>query len=63
MAELALDHDQRHAFVRHFYSVSVAELVRREPPSHTRRTCGMVQSLARGRRLPAASGGRSVDHA
>jgi hypothetical protein len=30
MAELMLDHDQRHAFVRHLDCVSVSQLVRRE---------------------------------
>ena len=63
MPKLTLDDYERNAFVRHLDRVCVAELVRREPPSHTRRGRGMVQLLARGRRLPTASGGRSVDHA
>src|SRR4051812_20352266 len=34
VAELALDDDQRHAFAGHFDGVRVAELVRREAPTH-----------------------------
>jgi hypothetical protein len=35
VAELALDHDQRHAFARRFDRVRVSELVRREAPPDT----------------------------
>ena len=31
MAQLALDHVQRHALVRHLHRVGVAELMRRKP--------------------------------
>lgn len=36
MAELALDHVQRHTLAGHLDRVSVAELVRSEAPAHTR---------------------------
>jgi hypothetical protein len=36
VAELALDDDERHAFVRHLDGVSVAKLVRREAPTNAR---------------------------
>jgi hypothetical protein len=35
VAELALDHDQRHTFTRHFDGVGVPELVWREAPADT----------------------------
>ena len=63
MSELALDHDERDAFVRHLDGVSMPQLVRCEPPSHTRRAGGVVQLLARRGRLPPASGGGSVRRA
>jgi hypothetical protein len=63
VAKLTLDHEERNAFVRHFDGVSMPQLMRREPSSHARRGGGMVQLLARGRRLPPASSGRSVNHA
>jgi hypothetical protein len=34
MPELALDNDQRHTLMRHLDRVCVAELMRREPPTH-----------------------------
>jgi hypothetical protein len=45
--ELALDHDERDAFVRHLDRVGVTQLMRREPTPHTR--CGgrVVQLLTR----------------
>lgn len=48
VSELALDHDERDALVRHLDRVSVSKLMRREPPPHA--CCGgsMVQLLARG---------------
>jgi hypothetical protein len=49
--------------MRHLDRVSMPQLVGREPPSHPRPDGGMVQMLARGRRLPSASSGRSVDNA
>lgn len=45
--KLTLDHDERNAFVRHLDRMGVAQLVWREPPSHTRRAGSMVQLLAR----------------
>jgi hypothetical protein len=60
--KLTLDHDQRNAFVRHLDRRGVAQLVWREPPSHTRRAGSVTQLLARHRRLPPATGRRSVDH-
>jgi hypothetical protein len=60
--KLTLDHDERSAFVRHLDRMGVAQLVWREPPSHTRRAGSMVQLLARRRRLPPATSRRSVDH-
>jgi hypothetical protein len=43
VSELALDHDQRHAFVGHLDGMGVAELVRREPSPHTGSLCGVPQ--------------------
>jgi hypothetical protein len=62
MPELPLDQDQRNAFVCHFDRVGVPELVRREPTPHTRAHSGAVQLLARGRRFPAPTGRRSMNH-
>jgi len=63
VSELPLDHYKRDTFVRHLNRVGVSQLVGREPPCHA---CGrgrVMQLLARGRRFPTSSGGRSVDHA
>ena len=56
--ELTLDHDERNALVGHFDRMSVPQPVRRERPPHTRLSGSIVQLLACGRRLPAASSGR-----
>ena len=48
VSELALDHDEWDALVRHLDRVSVPKLMRREPPPHACCGCGMVQLLARG---------------
>ena len=45
--ELALDHDERDAFVRHLDRVSVPKLMRREPPPHACSGGNLVQLLAR----------------
>lgn len=45
MSELALDHDQRDAYVRHLDSVRVAQLMRREPPADTRSSRDLVELL------------------
>src|SRR5438270_4202955 len=60
VAELALDHDQRHPFVRHLNCLSMSQLMRREPPSDTGRGGLVMQLLARSRRLPPAAGSRAV---
>jgi hypothetical protein len=62
LPELTLDHDQRTAFVRHLDGMRMAQLVRREPPSHAGSGGGMVQLLARRRRLPRATSRRPVNH-
>src|SRR5215216_7677046 len=49
--ELALDDDQRHAFAGHFDGVRVAELVRREAPTHA----GLAGDASQ---LGAGGGGR-----
>jgi hypothetical protein len=43
MAELALDHQQWDAFARHLHRVGVAQLMRREPASHSGTTGHFVQ--------------------
>ena len=58
MPELALDHDQRDALVRHLDRVGVPQLVRREGPSDARGASRMVQLLARGRSARGAGGRR-----
>jgi len=63
LPELALDNHERDTFMSHLDSVSMAKLVWREAPSHTRGAGGVVQLVARGRRFPAAASGRAVDHA
>ena len=54
MPELALNHDQRDPFARHFYCVSMPELVRRESASHTSRRRDLMQLG----RIPAGAQGR-----
>ena len=63
VSELALDHYERHAFVRHLDGMSVPQLVGREATSHTGRGSGVMQLLARCRCFPAAACCRSVKHA
>ena len=46
MAELALDDDQRHAFVGHLDCVGVSELVRREASPNAGGSGRMVELLA-----------------
>jgi len=46
--ELALDHDQGDALVRHLDCMSVAELMRGESPTDTGERCGSSESLAGG---------------
>ena len=54
MSELALDHDERDALVRHLDRVSVPELVRREPAPDT--GCERLRDVAAcaRRMLPSA---------
>jgi hypothetical protein len=46
VSELALDHDQRHALVRHLDCMRMTELMGSEPPPHTRLECGAPKLLA-----------------
>ena len=48
VAELALDHDQRHAFARQLDGVRVPELVRREASAHAGRDGGPAQVRSGG---------------
>ena len=63
MPELALDHDQGDAFVRHLDRVRMSKLMRRESTPDTRSSSCVVELPAYRRRLPPSSRGRSVDHA
>ena len=54
MPELALDDQQRDALARHLHSMSMAELMRREPPSHLRASGGVMKL----HRTPAGAHGR-----
>jgi hypothetical protein len=45
---LPLDHDKRHAFVRHLNGVGMPQLMRREAPSHARAGGRVMQLLAGG---------------
>jgi hypothetical protein len=62
MPELALDDRQRDPLVRHLDRMRVPELVRGEPPPHTRTGCGAGQLFAGCGLLPALAGGRAADH-
>ena len=46
MPELALDHDQRDPLVCHLDRVSVAELMRSEPPPDAGQSSGVLELLA-----------------
>ena len=63
MPELALDHNEGDAFVRHLDRMRVSELMRRESTPDTSSSSCVVELLACRRRLPPSSRGRSVDHA
>jgi hypothetical protein len=63
VSELALDHDQGHAFTCHLDGVCVAQLMRSEATAHTGDRGHPSQLLASGRGFPATSGGRAADHA
>ena len=63
--ELALDHDQRHAFARHLDRVRVAQLVRREAPPHASLASDVSQLGAGGGgrpRPPARGTGDDAEH-
>src|SRR5262245_59517344 len=63
VAELALDDDQRHAFAGHLDGMRVAELVRREAPTHPGLAGDAAQFRAGGARCPRPSAGRTADDA
>jgi hypothetical protein len=63
VAELALDHDQRHVLVRHLDRVCVAELVWREAASYTGRCCGPAKLRTRGLAGPHPSARATADDA
>jgi hypothetical protein len=62
MAEVAMDHNQRHALARHFDRVRVPELVRRKAPADA---CGHgrpAQVRSRGCAGPVTATRLTVDH-
>jgi hypothetical protein len=61
--ELALDNDQRHAFDGHLDGMRVAELVRREAPTHPGLAGDLAQFRAGGAGCPRPSACRTVDDA
>jgi hypothetical protein len=63
VAELALDHDQRHALARHLDRVRVPQLVRREAPSHARLARHVAQLRARRGGRPGPPARCAVDDA
>lgn len=63
MPELTLNHDQRHAFVRHFDGVGVAKLMRGEAAPDARSRGGALELLLGGGRFPMSSGRRPVNDA
>ncbi len=63
LAQLALDDNERYAFVSHLDSVGVLELVGRETTPHACRGGRVMWLLARGGGFPAATRGRSMQHA
>ncbi len=63
MPQLPLDHNERNAFVSHLDRVRVPQLVWGKPAPDACPGGSAMQLFARGRRLPVASGRRSVDHA
>ena len=63
VAELALDHDQRHSFAGHFDGVGVAQLVRREAAPNPGRGGRAPQLRACRSGRPMAPARRAVDDA
>jgi hypothetical protein len=63
MAELALDHDQRHPFARHLDRVREPELVWRKAPADAPRDGCPTQVRSRGCVGPVAATCRAVDDA
>jgi hypothetical protein len=63
MTELALDHDQRDALVRHLHGVRVAELVGREPAADPGSDSGVVQLSADSGRSAWAPACRAAQYA
>jgi hypothetical protein len=63
MSELALDDDERDAFVGHLDRVGVPELVWREPAPYPGCSGGVAEVSASRRRFPVAPGGGPMDDA
>jgi len=63
VAQLALDHIQRHALARHLHRVGVAELVRREATAHPGPDGEAPKLSPHGWRGPRLAGGRPLEHA
>jgi len=63
MTELALDHEQRHAFARHLHRVGVSQLMRREPAPHPSPAGCDVQLGAGAGWCPRATSRRASQHA
>ena len=61
--ELALDHDERHTFVRHLDRVGVSELVRREAPSDAGSDGDSVHVCLCGGARPRPTAGWPADDA
>jgi hypothetical protein len=61
--ELALNYDQRYAFVRHLDRVRVSQLMRSKSPSDAGQRSGSPQLLPSCRWLPMPASGRAADDA
>jgi hypothetical protein len=63
MPELSLDHEQRDPFTRHLYSVSMPQLVGREPAPDTRNRSALVKLGADPGRRARPPAGRAAHDA
>jgi hypothetical protein len=63
VTELALDDEERHAFVSHLNGMGMTELVRRETPAHTGRRRDTSKLPTRRGGLPSATRRRTMDDA
>jgi hypothetical protein len=63
VAELPLDHVERHAFSSHLNSVRVPKLMRREATTHAGSDRELAKGFANSRGRPRATLRRTVDHA